>query len=163
MPFKFYTVPIHDDGSAAAAMNAFLASHKVLAVERRWVDQGSNSFWTFCVDYLEAAKGSSPNDRAATFKNKTDYKEILKPDEFIVYAKLRELRKQIAQEEAVPVYTIFTNEQLAKVVQARVASGADLQKIDGIGGARWEKYGRRVLDLLQHAWKNNGEAGGKPS
>jgi hypothetical protein len=30
MSFKFYTVPIQDGGSAAAELNGFLRSHKVL-------------------------------------------------------------------------------------------------------------------------------------
>ena len=51
-------------------------------------------------------------------KNKVDYKEILTPEQFAVFARLRELRKEIASREAVPVYTIFTNEQLSQMVQA---------------------------------------------
>ena len=74
-------------------------------------------------------------------KNKIDYKDVLKPEEFAVFAKLRDLRKQIAQAEAVPVYTIFTNEQLADMVRAKVTTRAGLGKIDGIGEARVEKYG----------------------
>ena len=45
-----------------------------------------------------------------------DYKEILKSEDFAVFARLRDLRKEIAQAEAVPVYTVFTNEQLAQLV-----------------------------------------------
>ena len=43
----------------------FLRSHRVLAVDRRWVEQGSESFWSFCVDYLESWRwASSSNDTA---------------------------------------------------------------------------------------------------
>jgi hypothetical protein len=34
MAFRFFTVPIHDDGEAQEALNAFLGTHKVLNVER---------------------------------------------------------------------------------------------------------------------------------
>jgi superfamily II DNA helicase RecQ len=91
-----------------------------------------------------------------------DYKEILSPDDFAVFAKLRELRKEMAQAEAVPVYTIFTNEQLAQMVQDRCGSKADLEKVAGVGDARIEKYGPRFLGLLQDQWKDSNEAGGKP-
>src|SRR4051794_22092855 len=113
MAFRFFTVPIQDDGTAAEELNAFLRGHRVLAVDRRWVDQGPASFWCFCVDVLD---GPAAGPRGATGRGKVDYKEVLTPEQFAVFARLRDLRKQIAQAEAVPVYTVFTNEQLARMV-----------------------------------------------
>jgi hypothetical protein len=109
LAFRFFTVPIQNAEQAEAELNEFLRSHKVLPIDRRWVEQGSTSFWTFCVDYLDGQATGSGGDRGA--RGKVDYKEVLSPEEFTVFAKLREVRKEIAQAEAVPVYTIFTNEQ----------------------------------------------------
>ena len=50
MALKFFTVPINDDGRAEAALNGFVRSHRVLTVDRRWVDLGASSFWSFAVD-----------------------------------------------------------------------------------------------------------------
>ena len=75
-------------------------------------------------------------------------REVLSPEDFAVYVRLRELRKTIAAEEAIPPYSVFTNEQLAAIVTGRVSSKADLGKIAGIGEARLEKYGSRFLSLL---------------
>ncbi len=159
MAFEFFTVPIQDGGPAEQELNAFLRSRKVLSVDRRWVEQGASSFWSFCVDYLENAAQTS----AGSARGKVDYKEVLSPEEFAVFAKLRELRKEIAQAEAVPVYTIFTNEQLAQMVQARALGKSALEKIAGVGDARIEKYGARFLQLLSQAWKvMANEADGKP-
>jgi superfamily II DNA helicase RecQ len=72
------------------------------------------------------------------------------------------LRKDIAQAEGMPVYTIFTNEQLAQMVQTRTTTKAALEKIAGVGDARIEKYGGRVLELLGLAWKDSHETDGKP-
>ena len=47
-----------------------------------------------------------------------------------------------------PVYTIFTNEQLAQMVTEAGATKAALEKIAGVGDARVEKYGPRFLELL---------------
>jgi ATP-dependent DNA helicase RecQ len=49
----------------------------------------------------------------------------------------------------VPVYTIFTNEQLAQMVQAKAQHRADLERIAGVGDARIEKYGPRFLEVLR--------------
>ena len=42
-----------------------------------------------------------------------DYREVLKPEEFEMFSRLREWRKALAEKEGVPVYTLLTNEQLA--------------------------------------------------
>ena len=144
MAFKFFNVPIQGCEQAEEELNAFLRSHKVLAVDRRWVDQGANSFWSFCVDYLDRGSGGGAGSRHQKEREKVDYREILSVDEFAIFARLRELRKEIAQAEAVPVYTIFTNEQLAQMVQAKVATRTALEGIAGVGDARIEKYGPRI-------------------
>lgn len=160
MGFRFFTIPIRDCGPAESELNAFLGTHKILAVDRRWVDQGASSFWCFCVDYLEkATTAGGPNGSA--MRGKIDYKEVLKPEDFAVFARLREWRKSVSQHEAVPVYTVFTNDQLAQMVQARVTTKAALEKIAGIGGARIEKYGAKILELLLKAWPEH-EASGTP-
>lgn len=166
MAYRFFTIPVRSAEAAESVLNGFLRSHRVLSVERRWVDQGENSFWSFCVDYLETsgAPPSSFKERDGQTRNKVDYRELLRPDEFAVFARLRDLRKQIAQAEAVPVYTIFTNEQLARMVQARATTKAALEQVAGVGDARIEKYGPRVLDVLRQQWEVNGTdaAGGPP-
>lgn len=159
MPFEFFVVPIQDQGQAATALNAFLRSHRVLAVDRRWIEAGASSFWSFCIDYLDGpAPGNHSSNRPTNAKPKIDYKEVLKPEEFTVFARLRDLRKELAAAESVPVYTIFTNEQLAQMVQTRATSRAALEQIAGVGEARLDKYAGRMLDLLLSAWKPDDEA-----
>jgi superfamily II DNA helicase RecQ len=157
MSFRFFVIPINQDGEAEAQLNAFLASHKVLSIDRRWVDQGSQSFWSFCIDYLpQGGKGAARIEQ----RDRVDYKEKLPPEQFRVFAALRELRKEIAQAEAVPVYTIFTNEQLAQMVTSSVTSKAALEKIDGVGEARVAKYGERFVELLTRMLGTNHAASG---
>ena len=152
MAYRFFTVPVHDPRGAEGELNGFLRGHRVLAVDRRWIEAGLNSCWTFCVDYMEAPGGPGgerPSSAAASGgRNRVDYREVLKPEEFALFLRLRQWRKDVAKDEAVPVYTIFTNEQLARMAQARASTRADLGAIDGVGDARIEKYGDRVLGLL---------------
>jgi len=162
MAFKFFIVPIQGVNQAEAELNGFLRSHKVLDVERRWVEQGSSSFWSFCIDYLDGQPNDAGGDRTGGARNRVDYKEVLSPEEFVIFARLRDVRKEIAQRDAVPVYTIFTNEQLAQMVQARATTKADLEKVAGVGDARIEKYGPPMLQVLAESWKTNNEADRKP-
>jgi ATP-dependent DNA helicase RecQ len=48
----------------------------------------------------------------------------------------------------VPVFTVFTNAQLAEMVRMPVSTAADLGKIDGVGETRVTKYGKEVLAEL---------------
>ena len=64
-----------------------------------------------------------------------------------------------------PVYTIFTNEQLAQMVQARATTKAALEQVAGVGDARIEKYGARMLEVLRTQWVQGGkgkDAAGQP-
>jgi superfamily II DNA helicase RecQ len=164
MGFRFFTIPVQDVGQASAELNAFLGNHKVLAVDRRWVEQGPSSFWCFCIDYLESPNGGGGVEigRPNVHRSKVDYREVLPPEQFTRFVKLRDLRKEIAQAEAVPVYTIFTNEQLAQMVKMDVTTKAALEKVAGIGEARTAKYGDRFLALLVETRKGVHEASGKP-
>jgi superfamily II DNA helicase RecQ len=145
MQLKLFILPVKNLDAAEGEMNGFLRSHRVLAVKKEFVADGENSFWTFCVEYLDSAAG------AATWRGKgpkVDYKEVLKPKEFEVFSRLREWRKAAAEKEGLPVYTVLTNEQLAQMVQKKVNTKAGLKEIDGVGEARVEKYGEAVLRLL---------------
>ena len=54
-----------------------------------------------------------PESKGGGGRPRVDYKEILSADEFAVFVRLREVRKQLAATEAIPVYAVCTNEQLA--------------------------------------------------
>jgi superfamily II DNA helicase RecQ len=145
MQLKVFLVPVKSLAAAEAEMNGFLRAHRVLAVKKEFVADGENSFWTFCVEYLDSTAGTTAWPGKGP---KVDYKEVLKPEEFEVFSRLREWRKAAAEKEGVPVYTVLTNEQLAQMVQKKVSSKAGLKEIEGVGEARVEKYGEAVLKVL---------------
>ena len=149
MQFALFTIPINDSGGALEEMNRFLRSHRVLAVEKHLIGGPENPTWAFCAEFLERSV-IEPADRRG--EPKVDYKQVLKPEDFAVFSKLREVRKAIAEKEAVPAYAVFTNEQLAAMVQSRVQTAGALEKVEGIGPSRVEKYGAVVLAVLTAAW-----------
>lgn len=127
-----------------AELNQFLAQHQISSVDKEFVAHGENSFWTVSVEYIDYTEQiSSPN-----YRNRVDYKEILSEDDFTLFAKLRELRKEISQAEGVPAYAIFSNKQLAEIVTEKANTKAALLKISGIGNAKIEKYADTLLELL---------------
>jgi superfamily II DNA helicase RecQ len=153
MPFKIITVPITSPDAAESELNSFLSSHRVLSVERRWIEAGTNSLVCFVVEYFASRGGTTePRSNGRANSARIDYREVLSPEDFAVFAKLRDVRKEIAAAESVPAYMVFTNEQLAQVVKTRAATKSDLAKISGLGDARLEKYADRLLATIPVAW-----------
>ena len=73
----------------------------------------------------------------------------MSPEDFAVFAKLRDWRKERAEKEGVPVYTVFTNEQLSKIAVGKPDNEKQLREVEGIGEAKAGKYGKDVLEALQ--------------
>ena len=99
--------------------------------------------WAFCIEYLDG-----PVDGGRRSGKRIDYKELLSPDQFTVFSRLRETRKRLAEEEGVPVYAVFTNEQLAAIVRAGIKEVSGLTKIQGVGEAKTEKYGAAMVAAI---------------
>ncbi len=132
-----FFVPLSDGGGFQDELNAFLRGHRVLQVEKAFAGNG----WAFCVEWLEGAvavAGRQP------YRNRIDYREVLDEAAFARFAKLRERRKTIAQEDGVPPYMVMTDAQMAEAVKDGEPSLDVLKKINGFGDARLSKYGERL-------------------
>ncbi len=53
MPYRVFRVPSRGCEYSEQLLNDFLGNHRVLRVTEEFVSDGENSFWCFCVDYLE--------------------------------------------------------------------------------------------------------------
>jgi superfamily II DNA helicase RecQ len=161
--FKLFTLSISQAVEEEASLNLFLRQNRVLTVHREFVQDKHNSHWSLLVEYLSDNGDSLQTQGKEAGKSRIDYKEVLSPQDFAVFVKLRDWRKQQAEQSAVPVYTIFTNQQLANMVTLRVTSKTRLRDIDGVGDARLDKYADVILPILQQelgSLKKEDEANG---
>ena len=134
MALKFFRIPVEGGSAPEAELNSFLAGHKVVRLTRELVEREQAPAWAICVDYLEGGFAASPvAARGKGGSSKVDYRDVLSVEDFALFAKLREQRKVLSEKEGVPVYAVFTNEQLAEIAKARPASRAALGEIAGIG------------------------------
>lgn len=156
MRLRFFTIPVYDPEAAHAELDRFLATHRVVTVDRQLIDDGPRSAWAICVTLHDSSAADHASTTGAAVKSKTsrktiDYREILSEDDFRVFATLRVLRKEISTRDEVPAYAVFTNEHLAAMVTQHARSLADLAKIPGVGQARLDKYGETFLAALARA------------
>ena len=87
VPYRFFLIPVRQSGPAEEELNGFLRSHRVLNVDRQWVDEGSESFWSFCVDYLETGQDGRAAQGGASERGKVDYREVLSPEQFALFGR----------------------------------------------------------------------------
>jgi superfamily II DNA helicase RecQ len=149
MKLQFFTIPAKWPEDAQQALNTFCAQHRVMSMEKHFVALGSESYWSICVTFVGI--NTPVVMGVANRRDKIDYREVLGEQDFAVYAQLRNLRKTLSEQEGVPAYALFTNEQLAEMVTRRIRSVSELARIEGVGKARLEKYGSTFVNLLNTA------------
>jgi ATP-dependent DNA helicase RecQ len=62
---------------------------------------------------------------------------------------LREERRAMAQEQGVPAYVVFHDATLREIATRRPESLEGLLEVPGIGTAKAERYGQRILAVLE--------------
>ncbi|MGV1006114.1 MAG: DNA helicase RecQ [Candidatus Nanopelagicales bacterium] len=66
-----------------------------------------------------------------------------------LFERLREARKAIADEQGVPAYVVFHDATLRAIAAARPADEQALLALPGIGAAKLERYGARILETIR--------------
>lgn len=143
--YAVFTVPVFDTQKELNELNTFLRSHRVYHVEKQFISSAKAAGWSFCIEYETQVSVNG--------KNRIDYKDVLSEKEFVVYSKLREIRKLAAAEWNVPLYAVFTNEQLAAMVKNRTATVKQMKEINGVGESKTEHYGKYFIEFLHSVFK----------
>ncbi len=73
---------------------------------------------------------------------------------------LRAERKSIAEEQGVPAYVVFHDATLREIATRRPATNDELLDVPGIGTAKAERYGERILAAVSSGGSTTGGAGG---
>jgi len=101
MPFEFIQVPAHGGSSGKEELNRLLRSGRIVSVRKEFVAAGEDSFWAFCVEFLE---GPVPVEKGRGMA-KVDYREVLGEEEFLMFSKLRDWRRTMVEKESTTVGT----------------------------------------------------------
>lgn len=143
--YRTFFVPLHDEGEAQDRLNAFLRSHRVLQVARNALPDG----WSFCIEWLDGESATRTErfgrSGGSGGGDGVDYLKRLEPEQFARYARMRDARRDLAQGDGVPPYTVLTNAQMADLAKLERPSLADMKKIRGVGEKTVKKYGEALL------------------
>lgn len=73
-----------------------------------------------------------------------------------LFAKLRNLRKTIADADGLPPYVVFSDATLVEMAEILPASYGEMLAVNGVGERKLEKYADPFLDLIQEHYTHNG-------
>jgi superfamily II DNA helicase RecQ len=142
--YAVFNISVGIAEAETSALNQFIRQNRIVQVSKELVRVSDAAFWTFLVEYLPGTKepGGSLN------KPGVDYRDLLSAQDFVWFMKLKDVRTTLAEKAGIPVYAVFTNEQLAEIVRQKPKSLAKLQEIKGIGESKAKSYGQACLDCL---------------
>ena len=142
--FKIIVVPFNNRTELfdTEDLNQFIFNKKVKHYQVHFFQNNGKSYWTIFLEYeplIEPAK----NDK--THLNEADQ---------LFYEKLREWRKETAEEAGIPVYVISTNSQLLEIVKQKPQTLEALKRINGFGKKKLEQYGKQIIEMVQVFYGN---------
>lgn len=109
MKYVYFKISAIFPDAGANKLNDFISNHAVTSIGEKFVDDGQNSFWSVRVVVTENFT-KNPVDNSKPKRASVDYRDVLNPEVFAIYARLRTLRNNIAEQQSMPAYAIFTNE-----------------------------------------------------
>lgn len=146
MQVKIFTLPIHGSEQMEEEANRFLRSHRVMTIDRQFSPDGGG-YWTLFVTYQDGLPSASSNQGMGVSRSgKVDYREVLSPEEFGRFARYRDVRKELAAQQGVPAYAIFTDEELSQIARMEKVTLEAIAAIKNVG-KRAEKYGGAFVSI----------------
>ena len=90
-------------------------------------------------------------EKAAKPKKKAKGTESLTSAGFQLFDKLRALRLEIAREEKMPPYIVFSDKTLIDMAAKVPSNKEEMMNVSGVGENKFAKYGERFLSVIKEA------------
>jgi ATP-dependent DNA helicase RecQ len=87
--------------------------------------------------------------RMAALKSKVMQKAAVGNYDRKLFAKLRKLRKAIADEENIPPYVVFNDATLIEMAEQTPLSPGEMLSVNGVGTRKLERFGQEFMALIR--------------
>ncbi|HEX7093006.1 MAG TPA: RecQ family ATP-dependent DNA helicase [Nitrospiraceae bacterium] len=98
--------------------------------------------------HAEAHQPASPVKQPSRERTTSVVVSRVSPADPQLFERLRQLRTELAEEEGVAAFVIFHDKTLKAIAGHKPVTPAALLEIPGIGALKAERYGRRVLEVV---------------
>lgn len=108
---------------------------------------------------MKLAKESDRETKEVKTKSKKNKAGILGKEQFTkneesLFERLRGLRTEIAREEKIPPYIVFSDKTLTHMCMVKPTTKQEMLKVSGVGEFKFEKYGDRFLSCIEKFGSN---------
>ena len=108
---------------------------------------------------MKLAKESDRETKEVKTKSKKNKAGILGKEQFTkneesLFERLRGLRTEIAREEKIPPYIVFSDKTLTHMCMVKPTTKQEMLKVSGVGEFKFEKYGERFLNCIEKFGSN---------
>jgi len=125
-------------------LNKFMASHQIISKQQYLVTREGVPYMVFCLEYVTGGHQTTHEGQGS----KSDVWNRLDTAQREIFNRLRDFRNQLAEQEHVKPFVVFTNDQLGEIILGQVTTMESMRKIKDVGKARMEKYAHRFLPML---------------
>ena len=88
-------------------------------------------------------------EKATKTKKKAKSVETLTSSGYKLFERLKKLRLEIAREESMPPYIIFSDKTLIDMAAKKPSSKPEMLDVSGVGENKFAKYGERFLEVIE--------------
>lgn len=108
-------------------------------------EEGATLIMKLAKEMERPAKPQKPERQ----KGKKVSEEPLPEADETLFEALRQLRLEIAREEKVPPYIVFSDKTLTHMCMIKPATKEEMLSVTGVGAFKYEKYGERFLQCMK--------------
>ena len=178
MRCKIFAVPLDSEAALAQerTINSFMDSNNVKRVFASLANRPEGPVWSILFFYEGEASAPRPaagRPSAAVGSERPmptppmDAGTSLSGAEIKSIIALKKWRADVAAQEGVPVYMVAQNRWLEDMVRIPVRTLDDLKKVPGFSEWRVQKYGHRIVEILnapnssRHSWSTSTYSAGR--
>ena len=138
---KIITVPFNSEKEVFQdeTLSLFLTNKQVRSLQPQFFQNNGRPYWTVFVEYEPILSTAELLPTTETLSNTQQ----------ALLRKLKEWRKNKADQSGVPVFILATNIQLTQVATRLPTSLEALRQIQGFGKKKIDQHGREILALVQ--------------
>lgn len=146
MAFRIVTVPFESERGVFPdnELNTFLLDKKVRSYRVEFFIHAGRPYWSVFIEYEEIED-----------KNVEKLTQALDERQKLVFERLKAWRKEKGKELGMPVYVVFSNNQLVELAKRLPQTYEAMKSINGIGDKKVKSFGKEVLDILRTFEGNN--------
>lgn len=122
-------------------LQKFLLNKQVKRICPEFFCQNGRAYWTVYIEYDSVLPDAS---------RETDG---LDEAQRLLFQRLREWRREKAEQQGIPVFIIAKNRELVALVKQAPKTVEALRSIHGFGTKKIERYGQEILDLIRAFYK----------